>query len=107
VEVAAVKSSVWASTLIALAFLALVAFLVRLGVDHQDSEQLWGIIGLIVGVAVGAIPSFFFRGQADAAQKKAQEVEKSARSIVAEVPADRAEILKRNHPEFFAMDSRG
>ncbi|MFF4391558.1 hypothetical protein ACFY0G_32935 [Streptomyces sp. NPDC001552] len=108
------ESNMWASTLIGLAFLALVAFTVRLAADHEDVEQLWSIVGLIVGVAVGVIPSFFFAGQADvsekkaqAAEKKAEEVEKGARGLALEVSPARADTVRQQYPEIFAVDSRG
>lgn len=46
----------WAALVMALAFLALVAFMFAEAVDH-DFAVIWAGVGTIVGVVTGAIPS--------------------------------------------------
>lgn len=62
---------------IAFAYLILVVFIMwfcaRESTGFDEYSKYWGLFGTLVGVATGAIPSFFFKGQAEAAQKKADE----------------------------------
>jgi ABC-type branched-subunit amino acid transport system permease subunit len=63
-------SSDWPATVVAVAFVALVAFMFDEAVNH-DFATVWAGAGTIVGVLVGAIPSFFFKRQSDKAQQNA------------------------------------
>jgi hypothetical protein len=56
-----------ASALVALGFLGLVAIIFwRATESNQNFDKVWAATGPIVGVVVGAIPSFFFQRQARA-----------------------------------------
>ena len=60
------------TALVALGFLAFIAvvFFTVYGKDGMDgATKAWALIGPIIGVVTGAIPSFFFRGIAVDAQK--------------------------------------
>jgi ABC-type branched-subunit amino acid transport system permease subunit len=63
-------SSDWPAAVVAVAFVALVAFMFDEAVSH-DFATVWAGAGTIVGVLVGAIPSFFFKRQSDKAQQNA------------------------------------
>lgn len=53
------------SGLVGMGFLALVGLIFWRATDSQQNfDQIWGAAGPIVGVVVGAIPSFFFHRQA-------------------------------------------
>jgi uncharacterized membrane protein YdjX (TVP38/TMEM64 family) len=53
-----------ASAIVALGFLALLALIFwRATEAGQDFDRIWGATGTIIGVVVGAIPSFFFQRQ--------------------------------------------
>jgi uncharacterized membrane protein YdjX (TVP38/TMEM64 family) len=55
------------SGLVAISFVALVGFIFWRATDSQQNfDQIWGAAGPIIGVVVGAIPSFFFHRQARA-----------------------------------------
>ena len=62
----------WPSAVVALGFLAFVAS-VFLTVYHRDgldgAIKVWGVIGTVIGVLIGAIPSYFFHQAARSAQK--------------------------------------
>ncbi len=46
----------------------------------DDYSKYWGLFGTIVGVVTGAIPSFFFKSQADQATERAEkEAERAAK----------------------------
>jgi hypothetical protein len=62
----------WPAALVALGFLAFVGaiFVVVYGKDGIDGAiKAWALIGTVVGVLTGAIPSYFFHQAAAAAQK--------------------------------------
>lgn len=61
----------WPSAVVAVAFIALVGFMFKEAVDH-DFTKIWAGVGTIVGVLTGAIPSYFFRQQAERAQQRAE-----------------------------------
>lgn len=65
------------SILIGLAYLVLVVFLILFCARETDSfdgfSQYWGIFGTLVGVTTGAIPAFFFKTKAEAAETRAAE----------------------------------
>jgi len=65
----------WPTAFVALGFLAFIAlvFYTVYGKDGMDgTTKAWALIGPIIGVVTGAIPSFFFRGIAVDAQKDAK-----------------------------------
>jgi hypothetical protein len=72
----------WQSTVIALAFIMLVGgiFLAVYEKDGIDAAlKAWGAIGLVVGVVVGAVPTYFFgRASAAAVEQKLQDATKQA-----------------------------
>jgi hypothetical protein len=60
----------WQSTIIALAFIALVGgiFIAVYERDGTDAAlKVWGALGTLVGVVVGAVPTYFFGQTAVAA----------------------------------------
>ena len=75
----------WPSALVAVAMIALVAFMFKLAVDH-DFDKIWAGAGTIVGVLTGAIPAYFFHQQAQQAQQQATAA--NARAEVAAGAAD-------------------
>jgi ABC-type branched-subunit amino acid transport system permease subunit len=78
----------WAAV-VAVAFVALVAFMFNEAVDH-DFATIWAGVGTVVGVVTGAIPSFFFKRQSDRAQQNAQV------ALLAADPDKVEELLKKN-----------
>jgi hypothetical protein len=65
----------WQSVVVALAIIGLVGLFFVVGLaqteDVDEFLKLWGGLGTIVGVVAGAIPSFFFKMQADKAVAQA------------------------------------
>lgn len=68
--------------LIGLAYLALIVFIMVFCADRSstfdDYSKYWGLFGTLVGVATGAIPSFFFKSQADDAKAAAKAASEQA-----------------------------
>jgi len=83
-ETSGSNSPSWQSTLVALGLIALVGgiFIVvfeKSGTD--DALKVWGGLGTLVGVLVGAIPTYFFGQQTTAAaQRETQRVHEAATS---------------------------
>jgi len=98
--------------LIGLAYLGLVVFIMLFCADQSsgfdDYSKYWGLFGTLVGVATGAIPSFFFKTQADQADQKAKdatdkaskEASKAQLFAVAAEPAAASRVVEEN-PQLF------
>jgi hypothetical protein len=87
----------WQSTLIALAVIALVGVMfwrITSGIDADSFAKAWAGVGTIVGVITGAIPSYFFRAQAEKATRRAE-------AMAAEASPDIVEAARRKYPGVF------
>ncbi len=98
----------WSTTVVALGFLALVGVMFWRATDSADFATIWAAVGSIVGVVVGAIPSFFFKAQADTAQATAkstqdQMVKEAQKAQLLAGAADHqlVEKIKADNPELF------
>lgn len=71
----------WPSTIIALALIALVGGVFIVVFEKEGTEsalEVWAALGTIIGVLVGAIPTYFFGQQSVAAAKEGTQVAKEA-----------------------------
>jgi hypothetical protein len=88
------RSPSWQSVVIAVAIIALVGLFFAVGVtqtdDTDDFLKIWGAVGTIVGIVAGAIPSYFFKTQADHAAAQADQ---------ATTQADQATEAANRHAE--------
>ena len=102
----------WQSVIVALAYLALIVtimfFCAKRTNSFDEFSKYWGLFAMIVGVATGAIPSFFFQSQTRKANEAAATAEDHARkaSQRAELfaglaPADKVEEIRRTHSTMF------
>jgi hypothetical protein len=46
--------------------------------NFDEFAKYWGLFGPIIGVATGAMPTFFFKAQADKAESRAEKAEEVA-----------------------------
>jgi hypothetical protein len=94
------------SILIGIAYLALVVFIIiycgQRSADFSGYSQYWGLFGTLVGVATGAIPSFFFKAQADQANDRAEKANGKAQVLAGALEPEKVEELKRAQPRTFA-----
>jgi hypothetical protein len=99
--------------LIGLSYLGLVVFIMifcaKQSSDFAGYSQYWGLFGTLVGVATGAIPSFFFKSQADDAKKQADSAKANAAKettkaqlYAAVADPQAAAQVQTNHPDLFA-----
>jgi hypothetical protein len=93
----------WQSTLVAVAFIALVAAIFLSVFFHAGIDsalKAWAAIGTLVGVLTGAIPTYFF-GQASvrAERQERQRTESRLRSLMGEAPPDFVREFQERHPE--------
>jgi divalent metal cation (Fe/Co/Zn/Cd) transporter len=80
-----------ASALVALGFLALVAIIFWRATDpNQDFDKIWAATGTIIGVVVGAIPSFFFQRQARSERTRSAVLADRATRLAAMIPPEQA-----------------
>jgi ABC-type sugar transport system substrate-binding protein len=62
----------WQSTILAAALLVFILLVLFLGMHYGSSfSTVWAALGSVVGVLTGAIPSYFFKQQADSANAQA------------------------------------
>src|SRR5262245_10045810 len=105
--------------LIGLAYLALVVFIIVFCATQSKSfdeySKYWGLFATLVGVATGAIPSYFFKTQADQANSIANKAsdladQQSARAdrestkaqlFAQAVDPDRGEAIRTAHADLF------
>lgn len=83
----------WPSAVVAVGFLALVGLMFWRATDSDDFENIWAAVGTVVGVVVGAIPSFFFKSQADEARVVATEATERAERYAAIANPDLAAVI--------------
>jgi len=92
IDMGASATPTWRSVVVGIAYLAVVVFIIIFCATQADSfdeySQYWGLFATIVGVVTGAVPSFFFHSQAQAAEQRASEAQDQARKAAA-----RAETL--------------
>src|SRR4051812_23663226 len=92
--------------LIGIAYLALVGFIIvycgERAAGFNGYSQYWGLFGTLVGVATGAIPSFFFKAQADQASDRADKASTKAEVFAGALEPQKVEELKRVNPRAFA-----
>lgn len=63
----------WPSAVVAVAFIALVALMFYLAVNSSTSfDTIWAGAGSVVGVVIGAIPTYFFAQQSQKSERRAQ-----------------------------------
>ena len=83
----------WQATVVALAFIALVGVMFWRAVD-SDFAKIWAAVGSIVGVVVGAIPSYFFHAKAEKANQRAEAYASAA-------DPDKAAAIRVANPSLF------
>lgn len=98
--------------LMGVAYLALVVFLILFCAERTSTfdefSKYWGLFATLVGVVTGAIPSFFFKSQADRAEEKAsvatdyaEKAAARAEAYAGVAPEDRVRALHAERPDLF------
>jgi hypothetical protein len=76
--------NVWPATVVALGFLGVVGLVLWQALPDSstvdDFLKVWAGVGTLVGVVTGAIPSFFFKTQAEGATQRAAAAQDVARA---------------------------
>lgn len=88
-------SSLWPATVVAVAFLAFLTVILWKVLDNDktiDFKAVWAALGPIVGVVVGAIPTYFF---AQKATVNSEQASKRAEAFAAHIrPEDAPKALQ-------------
>lgn len=91
--------------LIGLAYLALVVFIILFCADQSNGfdeySKYWGLFATLLGIATGAIPSFFFKAQTDKANEQAAKESARAQAYASAADPDKVEAMKAATPELF------
>lgn len=80
-ETETIQKPNWPSAAVAIAFLAAVTVIFVVVYMHDGIDgaiKAWGAIGTLVGVVIGAIPSYFFHQAARRAQTDATKLMQAA-----------------------------
>ena len=81
------QRSSWPAGLVAFGFLALVGLMFWRATENMDYfNEIWAVAGPVAGVAVGAIPGFFF---AQSARRDQRDAHLRAEAYAAALPNDR------------------
>jgi hypothetical protein len=91
----------WPSAIVAVAFLALVGVFFWKSVDSGNFSEIWAAVGTIVGVVTGAIPSYFFKKDADAAHEQAETANRREVALASAAPQDVLERARAANPNLF------
>lgn len=95
----------WRSVVVGLAYLALVVFLVLFCAKETETfdeySKYWGLFATLIGVATGAIPSFFFHAQAAEANQRADQAQARAETIAGLAPTTVLEQARTVNPTAF------
>jgi hypothetical protein len=92
----------FASALVALGFLALVGVIFwRATESGQDFDKIWAATGTIVGVVIGAIPSFFFQRQVRSERTRSAVLGDRATALAAASTADQVRDAIKMAPHAF------
>lgn len=98
--------------LMGVAYLALVVFIILFCAGRtstfDDYSKYWGLFATLVGVATGAIPSYFFKTQADKADNnaakesdRAEKASKTAMLFAGVAPPDAIEKIRSENSTLF------
>jgi hypothetical protein len=90
----------WPAAIVALGFLGLIGVMFWRATEG-DFETVWTGVGSIVGVATGAIPSFFFRSDAQNAREAASQAHTRAELMAGAADPDKVKEVRESHPELF------
>ena len=92
--------------LIGLAYLGLVVFIMVFCAEQSSGfdeySKYWGLFGTLVGVATGAMPSYFFKTQADTAKAKADQATMKAELYAAVAEPGAAAQIQADRPDLFS-----
>jgi hypothetical protein len=92
----------WPATVVALGFLALIGVMFWRATEG-DFEAIWAGVGSIVGVVTGAIPTFFFRRDAQNAHEDARKAQARAEIMAGVAEPAEVKAVKAQHPEVFGL----
>jgi hypothetical protein len=96
------------STLVAVCFIILVGAITvtALAVYKVDEFlKVWAVVGTLVGVVTGAIPSFFFAVSAGKAQAERGKAEEKVQTVLGVSPSEAIAEAAELRPDLFARTS--
>jgi ABC-type sugar transport system substrate-binding protein len=89
--------------IVAVAFFGLLAFCLWLAVDRYDEfNNAWGLVAPLVGVVIGAIPSYFFHSRATAAEERAEKKQVQVDTLLQRTEPEVAEQARAAAPSAWA-----
>ena len=89
--------------IVAVAFFGLLAFCLWLAADRYDEfSKAWRLVAPLVGIVIGAIPTYFFRSRAAAAEQKAEKKQTQVETLLQRTEPAVAEQARAAAPAAWA-----
>ncbi len=96
-----------AAAAVAVAFLALVGLIFwRATMPGADFGTIWGSTSAIVGVVIGAIPSFFFRNQAKSERVRSAQLGDRNTALAAAASVEQVMAAMKIAPKAFPAEAQ-
>jgi type III secretory pathway component EscV len=92
------------ATVVAIFYLLLVGVIAVVALHEyaiDDFLKVWAVLGTLVGVLTGAVPSYFFAVTAGAAKEKEAKAEERAQTILGVADSDALKEAKQLRPDLF------
>jgi hypothetical protein len=93
------------STVIAICFIALIGTIAITALsvyEVDDFLKVWAVVGTLVGVVTGAVPSFFFSASAGKAQDERSIAEAKVQTVLGLSDADVLDKAAELRPDLFS-----
>lgn len=92
------------ATVVAVLYLLLVGVIAVVALHEyaiDDFLKVWAVLGTLVGVLTGAVPSYFFAVAAGAAKEEQAKAEERAQTILGAADSDTLKGAKELRPDLF------
>ena|SRR5215211_1495930 len=92
------------ATVVAVSYVLLIGVIAVVALREYDVDEflkVWAVLGTLIGVLTGAIPSYFFAISADRAKQAQEKSDEQARTILGLSDAKVLERAKELRPDLF------
>lgn len=93
------------ATVVAVSYVLLIGVIAVVALHEykvDDFLKVWAVLGTLIGVLTGAIPSYFFAVSADRAKQAQDKSDEQARTVLGLADAKVLEKAKDLRPDLFA-----
>jgi hypothetical protein len=93
------------ATVVAVGYVLLVGAIAIVALDNysvDDFLKVWAVLGTLIGVLTGAVPSYFFAVSAGKARAAQEQADQRAQAILGAADPKVIEKAKELHPHLFS-----